>query len=319
MIITITLNPAIDKSASVESMVPEKKLRCSDLRIEPGGGGINVSKALAKLGTRSVAIFLSGGLNGELLENFMTDLDIEFKSVRIAGETRESFTVDESRTGSQFRFVLPGPTLIQADIDQLFEILKSIQPTPTYIISSGSLPPGGPEDFFQQLAAYSKSIKARCIIDTSGKPLQLAVKEGVYLLKPNMSELSLLAGKDRLELSEVDDAALEIVSKGESEVIVVSLGPSGALLVTKDGYEHIPAPTVKKQTTVGAGDSMVAGIIHKLTEGGSIKEAVQFGVACGTAATMNKGTELFILEDVNKLFDWMVHHSDKQKLNFGDT
>ena len=134
-----------------------------------------------------------------------------------------------------------------------------------------------------------------------------------------MSELCKLAGKEYLELSEVDNAAMEIIAKGESEVIVVSLGPSGALLVTKDGYEHIPAPTVKKQTTVGAGDSMVAGMIHKLTEGAPIKEVVQFGVACGTAATMNKGTELFILEDVYKLFDWMIHHSDKHRLNFGDS
>jgi 6-phosphofructokinase 2 len=319
MIVTITLNPAIDKTASVESMIPEKKLRCTDMRIEPGGGGINVSKALAKLGRKSLAIFPSGGLNGQLLENFLAELKIDFKSVPITDQTRESFTVDESKTGAQYRFVLPGPAIVQADIDNIFEVLKSIQPTPTYIISSGSLPPGGPEDFFQQLAAYAKSINARCIIDTSGKPLELAAKEGVYLLKPNMSELCKLAGKEYLELSEVDDAAMEIIAKGESEVIVVSLGPSGALLVTRDGYEHIPAPTVKKQTTVGAGDSMVAGMIHKLTEGAPIKEVVQFGVACGTAATMNKGTELFVLEDVYKLFEWMINHSDKQKLNFGNS
>jgi 6-phosphofructokinase 2 len=316
MIVTITLNPAIDKSASIDSMLPEKKLRCSPMRVEAGGGGINVSKALAKLGTGSIAIFPSGGLNGQLLEKFMHEQQIEYKSLQIQGDTRESFTIDESRTGAQYRFVLPGPTIQQSDIDALFEMLKSIQPAPEYIISSGSLPPGGPEDFFKQLAAYSKSIHARCIIDTSGKPLELAVKEGVYLLKPNMSELSMLAGKDSLELNEVDDAAMEIISKGESEVIVVSLGPSGALLVTKDGYEHIPAPTVKKQTTVGAGDSMVAGMIHKLTQGAPIKEAVQYGVACGTAATMNKGTELFNMEDVEKLFQWMIHHSDKEKLNF---
>ncbi|HSB94581.1 MAG TPA: 1-phosphofructokinase family hexose kinase [Flavitalea sp.] len=316
MIVTITLNPAIDKSFSVESMIPEKKLRCKNMQTEPGGGGINVSKALAELGTKSLAIFPSGGLNGQLLEEFMTGMNIEFRSLPITGETRESLTVDEAKSGSQYRFVFPGPSINQSDIENLFGLLSSIQPTPTYIVSSGSLPPGGPEDFFKQLAAYSKSINARCIIDTSGKPLELALQEGVFLLKPNMSELCLLAGKDRLELSEVDDAAMDIISKGESEVIVVSLGPSGALLVTRDGYEHIPAPTVKKQTTVGAGDSMVAGIIHKLSQGSTIKEAVQFGVACGTAATMNKGTELFRLEDVRKLFEWMVHHSEKQKLNF---
>ena len=151
MIVTITLNPAIDKTASVESMIPEKKLRCSDLRIEPGGGGVNISKALAKLGRKSLAIFPSGGLNGQLLENFLAEVNIDFKSIPIAGQTRESFTVDESKTGAQYRFVLPGPTMSQEDIDRIFDALKSVHPTPTYIISSGSLPPGGPEDFFQKL------------------------------------------------------------------------------------------------------------------------------------------------------------------------
>jgi len=142
MIVTITLNPAIDKSTSIDSLLAEKKLRCSTLQIEPGGGGINVSKALAKLGTKSIAVFPSGGLNGQLLEKFMKDLNIEFRSIPIEGETRESFTVDESRTNAQYRFVLPGPQLTQADIDGIFKLLKSIQPIPEYIISSGSLPHG---------------------------------------------------------------------------------------------------------------------------------------------------------------------------------
>ena len=124
MIVTITLNPAIDKTASVEAMIPEKKLRCSNMRVEPGGGGINVSKALAKLGRKSLAIFPSGGLNGQLLENFMTDLEIDFKAIPIIDQTRESFTVDESKTGAQYRFVLPGPTISQADIDNIFDLLK---------------------------------------------------------------------------------------------------------------------------------------------------------------------------------------------------
>jgi 6-phosphofructokinase 2 len=316
MIVTITLNPAIDKTTSIDSLIPEKKLRCSEARVEAGGGGINVSKALHKLGASSIAIFPAGGLNGQLLQRFLTDQQIQFKAVQINGETRESLTVDELRTGAQYRFVLPGPALTTTDIDTIMELLRSIEPTPQYIISSGSLPPGAPDDFFKQLAAYAKSINARCIIDSSGKPLELAVKEGVYLLKPNISELCSLAGKECLELYEVDDAAMEIIRKGESEVIVVSLGPSGALLVTKDGYEHIPAPTVKKQTTVGAGDSMVAGMVFKLMQGAPIKEVVQFGVACGTAATMNRGTELFIMEDVNRLFEWMKDHSDKEKISF---
>lgn len=319
MIVTITLNPAVDKTTSVDSLIPEKKLRCSPSRVEAGGGGINVSKALHKLGGHSLTIFPSGGLNGQLLEQFLSDTGIEFRTISIDGDTRESFTVDEQRTGSQYRFVMPGPTITEAAIEELFTVLRSLQPTPTYLIASGSLPPGAPENIFCRLAAWANEVGARSIIDTSGKPLELAVHEGVYLLKPNMTELCALAGKESLELNQVDDAALEIINKGECEVMVISLGPSGALLVTRDGYEHIPAPTVKKQTTVGAGDSMVAGMVLKLSQGAPIKEVVQFGVACGTAATMNKGTELFKVEDVDKLFDWMIHHSDKEKISFENT
>lgn len=316
MIVTITMNPALDKTTSVDALIPEKKLRCEAAQVEAGGGGINVSKAIRKLGGSSLAIFPSGGLNGQLLEKFLNDAGINYKSIPIEGNTRESFTVDESRTHAQYRFVLPGPELKPEQVDSVFQILNTMTPAPSYIIASGSLPPGVPENFFQQLAACAKKLGARCIIDSSGKPLELAVHEGVYLLKPNLSELCALAGKSSLELNQVDDAALEIINKGECEVMVVSLGPSGALLVTRDGYEHIPAPTVKKTTTVGAGDSMVAGMVYKLERGAPIKEVVQFGVACGTAATMNRGTELFKMEDVDRLFDWMVHHSESHKISF---
>lgn len=316
MIVTITMNPAVDKTTEVDALLPEKKLRCAEARVEAGGGGINVSKAIKKLGGSSLAIFPSGGLNGKLLESFLSESGIDYKSIPIKGNTRESFTVDELRTHAQYRFVLPGPPLETEQIDAVFQILNSLNPVPTYIIASGSLPPGAPENFFQQLAATAKKLGARCIIDSSGKPLELAVHEGVYLLKPNLSELCSLAGKASLELNQVDDAALEIINKGECEVMVVSLGPSGALLVTRDGYEHIPAPTVKKTTTVGAGDSMVAGMVYKLEQGAPIKEVVRFGVACGTAATMNRGTELFRTEDVDRLYDWMVHHSESHKISF---
>lgn len=315
MIVSITMNPAIDKSTSIEALIPEKKLRCNELFAEPGGGGINVSKAIRKLGGESLTIFPAGGFNGRLLEDFLARDKINFRSVPIKGNTRESFTINEHRTQAQYRFVLPGPEMSKEETDNCMRIIEELDPKPSFIIASGSLPPGVPENFFGQLASLSKKLHAKCIIDSSGQSLQHAVEEGVYLLKPNLSELTFLTGKDHLELNEVDDAAMEIIRKGKCEVIVVSLGPSGALLVTKNGYEHMPAPTVKKQTTVGAGDSMVAGMVWKLSQGKSLEETVQFGVACGTAATMNSGTQLFNIEDVNRLYEWITKHSHKYKLN----
>lgn len=314
MIVTITMNPAIDKSTSINKLVPEKKMRCSELITEAGGGGINISKAIKELGGESLAVFPSGGMNGKLIENYLSKRQINFKSIPVAHETRENIVVRETDTNSQFRFVMPGASLTDKEAHACFELLQQLEPRPTCIVASGSLPPGLPEDFFGQLAKVVKKLNARYIIDTSGKPLQLAAKEGVYLLKPNLSELCALVGKEHLEVNEVDDAAMEVIKQGACEVMVVSMGATGALLVTPDGCEHIPTPTVKKQSTVGAGDSMVAGMVWMLGQGKSISETVRFGVACGTAATMNPGTQLFKKEDVHRLYDWINKYADKYKM-----
>jgi 6-phosphofructokinase 2 len=314
MIVTITMNPAVDKSTSVNKLVPEKKLRCAEMITEAGGGGINVSKAIKELGGESLAVFPSGGMNGQLIENYLKEKKINYKTIPVAHETRENIVVRETDTNAQFRFVMPGAALSQQEAQACMELIQQLQPAPSFIVASGSLPPGLPDNFFGQLATVAKKLNAKYIIDTSGKPLELAAKEGVYLLKPNLSELCSLVGKEHLELNEVDNAAMEVIREGRCEVMVVSMGPSGALLVTKDGYEHVPTPTVKKQSTVGAGDSMVAGMVWKLSQGTPLKEMVRFGVACGTAATMNPGTRLFKKDDVHRLHQWIDTYADKYQL-----
>lgn len=315
MIVTITMNPALDKSTTVPKLVPEKKMRCAHMITEAGGGGINVSKAIKKLDGESIAIFPSGGMNGKKIEEYLAAQGINCQIISTKEETRENIVVSETETNAQFRFVLPGAKIGAEEANTCLQMLEQLKPAPTYIVASGSLPPGLTGQFFSDLAKLSKKLKARFVIDTSGEPLQMAAKEGVFLLKPNLGELSALVGREQLELNEVDDAALEIVRKGSCEVMVVSLGPSGALLVTKDGCEHIPSPTVKKQSTVGAGDSMVAGMVWMLSQGKSLKEMARFGVACGTAATMNAGTQLFKKEDVYRLYDWINRHAETHKLN----
>jgi 6-phosphofructokinase 2 len=315
MIVTITMNPAVDKSTSINKLVPEKKMRCTELITEAGGGGINISKAIKELGGESLAIFPSGGMNGKLLENYLAQRNINYKCIPAEHETRENIVVRETDTNSQFRFVMPGASLSEKEAQACIDMLLHLNPRPTCIVTSGSLPPGLPDNFFAQLARVARQLNARFIIDTSGKPLQLAAKEGVYLLKPNMSELCSLVNREHLEVNEVDDAAMQVIREGSCEVMVVSMGPTGALLVTPDGCEHIPSPTVKKQSTVGAGDSMVAGIVWMMEQGKSLSEMVRFGVACGTAATMNPGTQLFKKEDVYRLYEWINKYAEKYKMN----
>ncbi len=184
---------------------------------------------------------------------------------------------------------------------------------PDYLVASGSLPPGLPDHYYEKVAAFAKRTGARLILDTSGAALKAAADEGVYLLKPNLTELSALAGVQNLEMNQVDDAALEIIRQGKCEVVVVSLGAQGALLVTRDGFEHIPSPAVTKKSTVGAGDSMVAGMVWALSRKKSHREMVQTGVACGTAATMNPGTELFHPEDVKRLLEWIRRYGERYR------
>lgn len=315
MIVTITMNPALDKSTKVDKLAPEKKMRCAEMITEAGGGGINVSKAIKKLGGESLAIFPSGGMNGKKIEEYLSAQGISFRTIPIKEETRENIVISETETNAQFRFVMPGADIGQDCASACLEMLEKMKPVPTYIVASGSLPPGLTGQFFSDLARLSKKLKARYIIDTSGEPLQMAAKEGVFLLKPNLGELSALVGKEQLELNEVDDAAVDIIKRGSCEVIVVSLGPSGAILATKDGCEHIPSPTVKKQSTVGAGDSMVAGMVYMLSQGKSQREMARFGVACGTAATMNPGTQLFKKDDVYRLYDWINRYADTYKIS----
>ena len=303
MILTITINPTLDKSIITDKLVPEKKMRCSGMKVEAGGGGINVSKAIKELGGESLAVFTSGGMNGKILEQIISDSGIAFHAVPVNGDTRENFSITEITTNNQYRFVMPGTAMSESEINSCLEVIKKTNPS--IIVFSGSLPPNVPDEFPARIAAIAKEKKIKFIADTSGEPLRHILEQGVYLLKPNLSELSFLAGKDFLQLSEIDDAAKTIINKGHCEVIVVSMGPSGALLVTKNGERRIPAPTVKKLSTVGAGDSMVAGITWMLEENKTLLEAVQFGVACGTAAIMNQGTQLFIKKDAVQLFEWI--------------
>jgi 6-phosphofructokinase 2 len=315
-IVTLTLNPAIDKSTHVDHIIPEHKLRCETPKFEAGGGGINVSRAIRKLGGESLAIFPSGGHSGIVLQNLLENEGVNCKPIPAANWTRENFIVVESSTNSQFRFGMPGPELSEFEGQACIDTLANLHPRPDYIVASGSLPPGLPIDFFARVARTAKMLGSHFILDTSGEPLALAANEGVYLLKPNLGELSKLAGVESIETDGVEKCARQIIEKGNCEVVAVSLGPGGAMLVTIDKAMHVPAPTVRKRSTVGAGDSMVAGMVLSLARGRSLEEMIRFGVACGTAATMNAGTELCKRADAEYLYEWITNYGMPKAVNY---
>ncbi|MPT31995.1 MAG: 1-phosphofructokinase family hexose kinase [Chryseobacterium sp.] len=302
-VLTITLNPSVDKSSSVSNIIPEKKLRCNSPKYEAGGGGINVTRALKRLGVNSDAFFTSGGRTGKLLESLLQGEQVNIRPFYVTAETRENFTVLDTSNNKQYRFGFPGELLTKEEQNEILNRVDEVNPFPDFVVISGSLPAETDSNFMKQLVKMCKSKGSKVIIDTSGEALKTAVEEGVFLLKPNIGELAFLVGKDKLEETDVDQAAQLIISQGKAEVVVVSLGSQGAVLFSANEKIRIEAPPVEVKSTVGAGDSMVAGMVSVLVKGGDYKEVLSMGIACGSATTMAEGTGLFTRENAKHLFD----------------
>ncbi|HQG30300.1 MAG TPA: 1-phosphofructokinase family hexose kinase [Deltaproteobacteria bacterium] len=301
-IVTLTMNPSIDTSCRIPQVVAEQKLRCSSPRHEPGGGGINVSRAIKNLGGDSLALFPSGKIFGDLLTTLLGQEGVSCRKTDILGETREDFIVLEETSGNQFRFGMPGPTMQEDEWQSLLGLLDTLGSQPEYIIGSGSLPPGVPAHFYALLAKKASRLNAKLIVDTSGEALRHAVQLSIFMIKPNRRELCMLRGRDGRKENDIEEMAKAIVNEGKCENIVVSLGAAGALLVRKDRSMYVRAPSVSVVSKVGAGDSMVAGIALSLSRGCGIEEAVKYGVAAGTSAVMSPGSELCRKGDTEELY-----------------
>jgi 6-phosphofructokinase 2 len=304
-IVTLTLNPSIDTSSSVGRVVAERKLRCSPPVHEPGGGGINISRAVRNLGGESVAVFPAGGHNGEKLVDLLDAENIRHRPLRIEQGTRENFTVYEESTGQQYRFGMPGPTLGKKEWKRCIEEVLGTAPAPGFVAASGSLPPGVPNDFYAQLAHSLRDAGARMILDTSGPALAIGVDAGVYLIKPNLRELQDIMGEEYRDEAQQEEWAGQLIRQGRSEVVVISLGAGGAVAFWKDGRLRLRAPTVPIKSKVGAGDSMVGGMVLALSRGMDLPDVVRFGMAAGAAAVMTPGTELCRREDTERLYAQM--------------
>ncbi len=305
-IATVTMNPAVDVSSGVDRVLADRKMRCGPPHYEPGGGGINVARAVKKLGGEAAALFPAGGPAGRLLEELLSGEGVPRIALPIAGWTRENLNVLEVQTGRQFRFVLPGPKLDEAEWRRCLEAVEAFDPFPAFLVASGSLPPGVPEDFHGRLAAVVRNRGGRLVLDSSGPALSRAVEEGVYLCKPSLREFQEWTGERSADEGRWRALAREIVAKKRCEVLVVSLGAAGALWTTANEQERLTAPAVPVESSVGAGDSMVAGIVLSLSRGRALHEAIRFGVAAAAAAVMNPGTQLCRREDAERLFGQVV-------------
>lgn len=290
-ILSITFNPAIDKSTQVQKLVSEQKMKCTTPNYEPGGGGINVARSIKKLGGTATALYLSGGNTGKMLTSLLKIENINTIEIQIKNSTRENFIAFDSSNNLQYRFGMPGPYVLEEELKKTLYTINKIKQL-DFLVVSGSMPEGILTSVFSILSNICKEKKSKLIIDTSGQALKVALVDGVFMLKLNIQELGTLLGNDEITLKDAPLLAKSILEKNHIEVVVISLGAHGALMITKTKSIHFLPPKVKVKSTVGAGDSMVGGIIYQLSKESSLLEAVQYGVACGTSATLNIGTEL---------------------------
>jgi 6-phosphofructokinase 2 len=299
-IVTVTFSPCIDRSGTTAQLIPEKKLVCEGIKLEPGGGGINVSRALARIGKESMAVYPAGGCNGALLNQLLSQEQIHGVSVPTMEETRENIIIFEEKNQQQFRFGMPGSKLYPGEFQECLNKIQKISHI-EILVASGSLPVGVPTTIYAEMTKLCRAKNARLVLDTSGEALRQGITAGAYLIKPNLGELAFLCGKDQLSAKEIIPAARELLNQYPIELIVVSMGKAGAILITQDEAIQAKAPTMPIKSTVGAGDSMVAGMVYCLAQKKDLTQVISYGVAAGTAATLNPGTELCKLEDIQAL------------------
>lgn len=310
-VLALALNPAIDVSSDAATVRTTQKVRTYNETYDPGGGGVNVARVITELGGDVELAYLAGGVTGDLLDQLLDLQHIKRSRVRIAGNTRISFTVHEQHSGLEYRFVANGPAIVPAELDlALAEIARHDF---RYLIASGSLPVGAPDDFLVRVADVAAAKGARFVLDSSGRGLKATLRHApVYLVKPNLDELEELVGGS-LDTTSACDAAAGLVASGAAEIVAVTLGADGAILATRAGVTFHPAIKAEVLSAVGAGDSFLGAMLFALAEGWPPEQAFKFGLAGGAAALLHKGTKLCRRADVERLYAALAS-ADKSSL-----
>ena len=300
-IATLSLNPAIDVSSETERVLPTHKIRTANEDYEPGGGGVNVARVITELGGDASLICPAGGFSGQMLDQLLGKIPISRRIIPIEGNTRISFTVFERKTGAEFRFTPNGPKLSEAEIATCLAVIR--EASYDYFVASGSVPMGAPSDILAQVADIVSAKGAKFVLDSSGAGLSMTLERSkVFLVKPSMSELEALAGR-RLDNETALAAARDLVTSGRAEIVAVTMGAAGALVVTRDQTLFMEPPKVEVRSAVGAGDAFLGAMTLSLARGEPIAEALMLATAAGAATTLTPLSKVCALTDVKRLHE----------------
>ena len=301
MIITLTPNPSVDRTVAFDELHRGAVNRATSSRIDPGGKGVNVSRALTAQGASTIAVLPEGGPEGHLMADLLDDAGVVRRGVPIRGSVRLNITAVEP-DGTTTKLNEPGPTLDEGEVRALLDAVATcVRSAPdqqqVWVVTCGSLPPGAPVDLHARLVRSAREAGALVAVDSSGDPLRPAVAECPDLIKPNRVELAELVGADLTTLGAVIDAASDLVAQGVGRV-AVSLGRDGAVLVDDSGATHARATIGRPRSTVGAGDCMLAGLVHDLSYGRPAADALRTGVLWGAAAVTLPGSRVPAPDDL---------------------
>jgi 6-phosphofructokinase 2 len=300
MIATVTLNPSLDKTVTVEELVVDEANRWTSLRRDPGGKAINVSRVVHELGGETIAYGFIGGIDGETLKHLLKEQKVPFDFTSIKGEIRSNFIITDLETRRQTRIDAPGPTISKDELRKLIDKITHIKPKPDFIVFAGSVPPGVPDDIYRQLIENAKKSGIKTVLDSDNKWLKEGIKAKPNVIKPNVHEAEELLETHLRDQAAIVEAAKTLVNRG-IDVVAISRGKDGLIVATKEKVLKVTSPQVEVRSTVGAGDSAIAGLVLKLSQGHGIEEASHWAAAAGTAATLTPGTELCRREDVERL------------------
>lgn len=306
-IVTVTLNPALDLATFASDVRPGPKLRCDAPRVDPGGGGINVSRAIRTFGGTSLPLVALEGPTGQTLHDLMVAKGIPPHRLSAPGETRQSLSVTDRKTGHQFRFVLPGPEWPPDHTEAALAVCSDLASPQGWVVLSGSQPPGVPDDLPLKLAERLAEKGAKLVLDTSGSALH-AIAEAAKptaipeLLRFDHVEACDLAGEKLNGPSGSGPFAASLVARGVAKSVIIACGGDGSVLAGADGVTTFcKAARVPVVSKVGAGDSFVAAAVLALARGKSLVEALHHGTAAACSAVMTPATRLCTAEDTERL------------------
>ncbi len=300
MIATLTLNPSLDRTVTVEELVLDEANRWTTLRRDPGGKGINVARVIHELGGKTVAYGFIGGIDGETLKHLLKQQGVPFDFTAIKGEVRSNFIIADLETCRQTRIDAPGPQIMRHELQKLMQKIRHISPKPDFLVFAGSVPPAVPDDIYRQLIESAKNNGIKTALDSDNKWLKEGIKAKPNVIKPNVHEAEELLETHLRSETAIVKALKLLVDKG-IEVAVISRGKQGLIACNGDKIVNAVPPEVEVRSTVGAGDSTIAALVLKLNQGLGLDDACRWAVAAGTAATLTPGTELCRREDVEML------------------